>query len=125
MTALTVVLPLRAISVLNVREHWSRRARRASEQRAVTRMALASQRAWPLHLPVEVTITRIAPRALDGDNLQGSLKAIRDGIADALGLDDRHAAIRWSYEQRRGAARQYAVELCIVEVTEPVIGAAP
>ncbi len=119
MTSLVLALPIRVVSTLNTREHWSKRARRVSEQRAATRMALASHRAWPLCRPVDVTIIRIAPRALDGDNLQGACKAIRDGIADAPGVDDRDEEVRWYYAQRRGATRQYAIELQIAEVTPP------
>jgi site-specific DNA recombinase len=73
-TCLVVVLPLHLVSTMNMREHWAKRARRAAEHRAVTRMALARERAWPLRLPLDVTITRIAPRDLDGDNLRGACK---------------------------------------------------
>ena len=109
-------LPLRLVSVMNAREHWARRARRAADHRAATRMALAAHGAWPLRLPLDVTITRIAPRVLDGDNLQGAAKAVRDGIADALGVDDRDPRVRWIYGQRRGTPGQHAVELRIAEI---------
>ncbi len=111
-----LALPLRVVSVLNERTHWAKRARRTAEQRSLVRMSLAGQRAWPLVPPVVVTLTRIAPRSLDGDNLQGALKAVRDGVADALGVDDRHPSIRWEYAQRRGAPRQYGIELQVVEL---------
>src|SRR5271157_4200427 len=104
----TVSLPLRTRSILNVREHWSKRAARAQEQRAVTRMRLAVVREWPPRLPAVVTLTRVGPRALDDDNLQGSLKAVRDGVADALGVDDGSDEVRWSYAQERGG---YAVRV--------------
>lgn len=58
-----------------------------------------------------MTLTRIAPRELDGDNLQSSLKACRDGVADWLGVDDRDPRVTWSYAQRRGAPHYYAVEV--------------
>jgi hypothetical protein len=115
---LAVLLPLRLVSTPNLREHWAKRARRAAEHRAAVRMRFATERAWPPRLPVHVTITRVAPRALDGDNLQGACKAIRDGIADALGVDDGDAAVHWSYEQRRGVAREYGVELRVAELGE-------
>ena len=62
-----------------------------------------------------VTLTRIAPRALDDDNLRGALKACRDGVADWLAIDDRDPRVRWEYAQRKGKPGQYAVA---VEVTE-------
>ena len=44
-----------------------------------------------------------------------SLKAVRDGVADALGLaSDRDPRVAWVVDQERGEPRQYAVR---VEVT--------
>jgi hypothetical protein len=98
-----VSLPLRTRSTLNVREHWRKRAKRTQEERAVVRMRLAVVREWPPRLPAVVTLTRVGPRALDGDNLQGSLKGVRDGVADALGVDDGSDEVTWSYDQQRGS----------------------
>lgn len=39
---------------------------------------------------------------MDSDGCVGSFKAIRDGIADALGIDDGSERIRWNYEQCPG-----------------------
>lgn len=64
--------------------------------------------------PCEVTITRIAPRKLDCDNLQRSAKAIRDAIAErVLDADDGDERITWRYAQEKGHAKTYA---CRVEV---------
>ena len=109
---IAVYLPLRTVSTLNAREHWSKRARRAAEHRGVTHMALTA-RLRGIALPVVVTLTRIAPRALDGDNLQASCKNVRDGVADALGVDDRTPLVTWVYLQRRGKPREYGVEITI------------
>jgi hypothetical protein len=98
-----VSLPLRTHSTLNVREHWRKRAKRAQEERAVVRMRLAVVQGWPPPLPVTVTLTRVGPRALDDDNLAGSFKAVRDGVADALGVDDGSNEIQWFYNQKKGA----------------------
>jgi hypothetical protein len=111
-------LPLRTISTLNAREHWSKRARRAAEHRNLARMALAGPlRAARLTLPAEVTLTRVAPRELDLDNLQGALKSVRDGVADALGVDDRTPLVTWVYQQRRGKPREYGVEIAIEKLS--------
>jgi hypothetical protein len=60
---------------------------------------------------LEVHLTRIAPRELDDDNLRGALKSTRDGVADALGIDDRDPRVRWGYGQERGKVREYAVRV--------------
>ena len=101
-----VALPVRLVSVANLREHWAAKAKRARLQREaarvlVARVVPAGAGAWP----VRITITRIAPRALDGDNMQGACKAVRDGIADALGYrDDSHPDLTWAYAQAKGKA---------------------
>jgi hypothetical protein len=48
-----------------------------------------------------VTLTRVSPRPLDSDNLASSLKAIRDGIADTLGINDGDPRVTWAYEQAK------------------------
>lgn len=59
--------------------------------------------------PCVVLLTRVAPSSgLDDDNLSGSLKAIRDAMAEWLGLDDRDPRVGWRYAQRRGP---WAVEV--------------
>lgn len=68
-------------------------------------------RAW-LRLPVVATLVRIAPRSLDGDNLQTCLKAERDGVGDALGLkSDADPRVTWWYAQERGGVGEYAVRV--------------
>jgi hypothetical protein len=76
---------------------------------------------------VVVTITRVSPRLLDDDNLRGALKAVRDGIADALGVDDRDERVRWRYRQIRGTVKYHAVDVSIAEVRKlpPVDDFAP
>jgi len=63
--------------------------------------------------PLIVTITRVAPGTLDSDGVVSSQKAVRDGIADALGIDDGSSRIDWRYGQRKGSKGQYAVEIRI------------
>lgn len=111
----SVTLPLRLRSTLNLREHWRRRAERAQNHRVSTRMVLRSVAA-PLQPPVVVTITRVAPRKLDSDNLAGSAKAVRDGIADWLGLDDGDERITWKYSQRQESQYGVRIEVQSVEV---------
>ena len=101
-----VFLPIRTWSEANLRQHWGKRARRAREQRQAARFLVRAScngtDALVLDGPVSITLTRIAPRKLDSDNLAISLKAIRDGVADALGVDDGCSHIEWHYAQRKG-----------------------
>lgn len=106
---IAVTIPIRTRSTLNQREHWATRAKRTKSHRQAAK--LAWRRARPPPLPVRVLLVRVAPRALDGDNLQGALKAVRDGVADWLGVDDRDPRIRWEYEQLRGKPGEYAVRI--------------
>lgn len=110
--SVTWTLPIRTVSESNQREHWAARARRRRKQRKDVHLLVGIMlRAEGLRAPCTVTLTRIAPRALDSDNLQGACKAIRDGVADALGVDDGDPRIRWEYGQRRGGAKAYGVEI--------------
>lgn len=96
---------------MNTREHHQARARRAKLHRQTTHWAMKVAR--KPDLPCIVTLTRLAPRELDGDNLQAGLKACRDGVADWLGVDDRDPRVTWAYGQKKGKPRQYAVEVAI------------
>jgi len=112
---IAIELPIRTVSESNARGHWAPRARRAKWQRDV--VALATRpRIVSLGLPVTVRLTRVAPRALDDDNLRGALKACRDGVADALGVRDNDPRVHWVYGQRRGAKAAYAVEIVLTPV---------
>ena len=46
-----------------------------------------------------VSITGYRRRFLDDDNFRGGLKALRDQIADYIGLDDSEKFVRWKYYQ--------------------------
>lgn len=100
-------LPLRIESVANKREHWSARARRTKMHR------LAALAVPPHPLPCVVTLIRVAPRALDTDNLASGFKALRDGIADRLGVADNDPRVTWRYEQTRGKSKEYAARVSI------------
>lgn len=63
--------------------------------------------------PCVVVLVRVSPRPLDSDNAASSLKRVRDGVADALGIDDADPRVSWVVEQRRGPAKVRGV---VVEV---------
>lgn len=104
-------MPLRVVSEANRRDHWRVKAKRAKDQRAYTYAHLPAMLAG-LPLPLVVTLTRVAPRKLDSDNLAGAFKAVRDGVADALGKDDGNAGIEWRYAQQKG---EYGI---IIEISK-------
>lgn len=49
-----------------------------------------------------VTLIAHTVRFMDGDNLQNALKAVRDAVADHVGIDDRDPVYLWKYEQMQG-----------------------
>jgi len=88
-------------SAANLRLHPMQRARRVSAQRQIGYLLVAANA--PPALPACVTLTRIAPRALDvHDNLPMAVKSIVDGIADAFGVKDNDPRITWRYANERG-----------------------
>jgi hypothetical protein len=100
-------IPLRLISAANVREHWTKRARRVKQERKAALL---------IHnhpLPCIVTIIRHGKRLMDGDNLQSAAKGLRDGIADRLGVDDADPRVTWKYAQEK--ATYYGVTVTITE----------
>lgn len=109
---IVVELPTHIVSEANGREHWRKVAARKKLHRQTARLIL-QQYARPMRedVSVSVMLTRIAPRSLDGDNLQSGFKATRDGVADWLGIDDGSPRIMWQYGQEKGKPKQYAARV--------------
>lgn len=104
----SITFPIKVPSAANLREHWAVKARRVKEQRHVTALVLRTKEGAALlkaaeQRPLAVTLTRLSPRLLDGDNLQTSLKAVRDEVAKAIGVDDRDGTedVWWRYTQEK------------------------
>jgi hypothetical protein len=104
-----VRLPIKTVSVSNVREHWAKRAKRAKEHRKTA--FLLTAKLSPKRIPKCIALVRIAPRKLDDDNLRHALKAVRDGVADRLQINDNDPRVRWIYHQVKGDPKQYAVDV--------------
>ena len=107
----TVTIPLRIQSVSNLREHWRARAKRTKSERDIVFWSLGIS---AVPMPCTVTLTRIAPRSLDGDNLQSGCKAARDAIAQWLCVDDGDPRVTWQYAQEKGAPKQYLLRVEVV-----------
>ena len=98
---------------LNEREHPQAKAKRVAQERGVTRLACNAPCAQFRARPPErmtITLTRIGPKAFDSDNNVGALKHVRDGVADALSLDDADPRLTWVYLQDC-RERRYAVRI--------------
>lgn len=106
-------VPIKVQSSANLREHWAAKAKRVKQQRTATAYRWPTWTAGPL---LVVRLTRCAPRSLDGDNLQGALKGIRDEVAAKLRIDDASPLVRWDYRQEKAAKGQESVR---VEVMSP------
>lgn len=96
---ISFTIPVRAPSTPNLREHWAARAKRAKTQRNAVRLKCPRWTTGPL---LVVRLTRVAPRALDSDNLQAALKSVRDGVASWLRIDDASPLVEWMYSQEKG-----------------------
>ncbi|MGH8464073.1 MAG: endodeoxyribonuclease RusA [Pseudomonas sp.] len=107
MTMLTLPWPPSLCSP-NARAHWTKKSRAAKSYRAqcylITHNARLAVPAGQIMLSLEF----IPPdkRRRDDDNLVAMFKAGRDGMADALGIDDNVFAtqIRVSKETTKGGA---------------------
>jgi hypothetical protein len=109
----SVLLPIKIISEANMRQHWRKAAARKKQHRAIARSVL-QQYARPMHGgAVRINLTRVAPRKLDDDNLQSGFKALRDGVADWLGIDDGSSRLSWIYGQRKGNPGQYLADVVV------------
>ena len=103
--SITLALRCTVASEANKRDHWAVKKRRGDAQREELALALKLARLadHKVPLPVVVTWTRIGKQMLDDDNLSGSFKALRDKLAEWLGVDDGDtAAVSWKEEQRQG-----------------------
>lgn len=108
------LLPIRLVSEANRRGHWAKHSGRIASHRLIAKQEMAvrfghvDERRRELLTrrgPIEITLMRImGPRAqrMDSDGWVTTCKPLRDGIADALGINDGSALLSWRYGQRRG-----------------------
>jgi len=111
---MVINLPIKTVSESNQRGHWAKKARRVRQQRdAAYLLVREAIGVLPDGLPEYRTIilTRISPRKLDTGNLAVAMKAVQDGVADALGIDDGDERFDWRYAQERGKVYSVRVEI--------------
>ena len=83
----------------NARKHWAAvapvKARAKADAHLLTQVAMRSNSLSKAHfdgegrIPMQIRFYPPDKRHRDDDNMIGSIKAARDGIADALGANDR------------------------------------
>jgi len=98
----------------NKRVHWSKKAKAAKRYRADCHL-LAKLAGLPTPTGEALLILEFVPpdkRRRDDDNLLAMFKAGRDGLADALGVDDSIFAtqIRLSKETTKGGAVRVRIQ---------------
>jgi len=105
-------IPVKTISEANQREHWAVKHRRKKAQQVETGLAFLVNVRRNITFPCTVRLTRIAPKALDADNLAGSFKHVQDALARKLGVDDGDAEkVTWVYQQLPIGQRHYSVKV--------------
>jgi hypothetical protein len=106
---------------LNSREHHMARRRRVANEHSKTGIALAVWSSKHERIngiappPWEVTLIRCSVRTIDDDNAVGSMKGIRDAVANWIGRDDGDPCFRWVVEQRKVKRADVGV---VIEIRE-------
>lgn len=106
-------IPVKTVNEANGSHgHWCVKASRRKQQRKAAH-AIAYWLVPTANLSHVVTMSRMSAGTLDDDNLRVSLKAIRDGIADAFGIADNDSRIEWRYAQEKCKRGTYGVRITI------------
>lgn len=108
---MTFTIPIKIVSVANLREHWAAKAKRAKGHRAAASLIGRVNHIANVKMPCVVKLIRIAPRPLDTDNLASAFKATRDGLADAMNITDNDPRVTWEYTQERGKPKEYSARI--------------
>lgn len=102
-TTYHIVVPVRTVTGMNVREHPMARAGRVKREKAATLLALQAAGVRLSERPLRVLFVRVSPVLCDDDAIPPACKAIRDAIAKAFGVSDGPGrGITWAYDQAKG-----------------------
>jgi crossover junction endodeoxyribonuclease RusA len=104
----------------NARVHWAKKAKAAKSYRADCHVVAKSAGVKMPDGPALLCLTFHPPdkRARDDDNLIASFKAGRDGIADALGIDD----VRFALYVQIGEPVKHGAVRAEIRAMEPSAG---
>ena len=114
-----IEIPIKIITP-NKMEHWRTKYNRHKKNKKSITQILTSYIS-KINLPVDIYLTRIAPRKLDYDNLVFSLKSHRDIISDLLipglrpGYADGDERLRFHYAQEKRRPKEYLLKIKIIE----------
>ncbi len=114
---ITFELPIRIVSELNNTDYWRKKYARKKIIQLQIWNVMRTLELPELNVPCEVTLTRIAPRSLDEDNLIGAMKSVRDSVASQLipglapGRADSFKDITWKYSQTKAKPKYYALRV--------------
>ncbi len=116
-SSIEFLVPVKVLSLANARLHWRRRAKLARWHRAAgwALARAAGVESFKASDRLKITLTRSGGRPMDSDNLAAALKGVRDGIADALGVDDGSETIDWIYGQRLSRPVGVAVSIELLD----------
>ena len=105
-------------SEANTKGHWAVKARRVKNQRTAARDEIIVAMVGKKIDYAEITLTRLIGyrgKRYDSDNLQSAFKATRDGICDAIGIDDASEDLSWTYEQEKSKEKGVRIDIKFYE----------
>jgi hypothetical protein len=106
-------LPLKTVSEINRRDHWTARSKRRKAQQLEVHVEwkakIGTRR---IKLPCKVSFKRIGPKMLDDDNLRSACKHVRDEVARLLGSHDGFGSpVTWHYDQEAIGKHEYRLRI--------------
>lgn len=100
------IVPVEVVSLNAAKSMRATMGRKASQRAAVCQLLgkhldvlVPYAQAFHAGKPIVVRLARLGGRGLDSDNLAGSMKWIRDSVADMIGANDKSPLICWEYQQ--------------------------
>lgn len=113
---ITWFVPVKTKNPLNTREHYRVVAKRATQEKWLTKLR-APKRPADLKLPCVVVLTRLSQRTMDShDGLRAATKHVADGVAEWVGVDDREGdGLTFKYEQEKCKKGEFGVHVRVIE----------
>ncbi len=99
----------------NNRRGWRALWNEAMRQREMARDALAYNNEVPDCEEYTIHLIRRSFGKMDDDNLRDCLKAVRDGVADWLGIDDGDPRLNFVYSQEKVERGRHEVVIRIYD----------
>jgi hypothetical protein len=116
--SIEVDLPVRIVSEMNGRDHWTKVHKRSKDHHHAVFYTLVPFKKLLGMIAgsderIVVTFTRLGPGHFDSDNLASGFKFCRDEVAKMLGINDGDERFDWRYEQV--SARMHSARVRIEE----------